>query len=150
MSEARAWRMLGVALVVGSALAVLVPAMKWGMRPEGTILLGLDMGAAFIALAGAAAYLAGMVLCGLHENARGTSKILKSMGFIVGLVGAVLAVDAIVRAGTGAPSINQIWLGMAGSSLALFGIMAFLAHRVLDRATAAPAPAAEQAKAAGA
>ncbi len=136
MTEVRMWKTLGLALIGGAVVAVLIAAVKFGLRPENTIMLGLDMGAAFIGMAGAAARIAGRVMEATPGNTAATSKALRVAGLVIGLVGAAIAATAVARAGLGAPTVNQLWLGMAGSSLTLVGIMGFLAHRVLERSAA--------------
>ena len=147
MTEARAWRTVGGALMAGAVWAGGFTAFKFGLRPETTILLGLDMGAAFIAMAGAAAFICGKVMAVAEGgDAACASRNLRIEGLAIGILGALVAGLAVSRAGLGTPSINQLWLGMAGSSLVLAGIMAFLAHRVLAY-LAASKPAAKAAAA---
>src|SRR5258706_9398598 len=97
MTEARAWHTIGLALMGGAVAAWLVPAVKNGLRPENTIMLGLDMGAAFIGMAGAAAAIAGRVMGTAQGDAASTSKQLKRGGLVVGIWGALLAADAVGR-----------------------------------------------------
>ena len=147
MTEARAWRTIGISSMAGALLLIAIQVAKSGVRIDSRIWLASDLGAAFIGMAGAVACISGRFMAvaqsGQHADSAGR---LSRVGCGLGVVGALIVMAAVYRSfqtHDQLPTLSQMWLGTAGSSVLLTGIVCFLAGRVLtSMASAAPAAAA--------
>ena len=134
MTEARLWQTLGGGAVGGGIAAVVVPMISMGTRPETNLLLSIDLAGAFIMLAGATAFVAARVMASMDHYSESESRLWRTLGILCIVAGIGVVAFTGLRVGWGMPTVNQVWLGIVGSSMLLVGINLLVGNRVMEQA----------------